>query len=864
MAIYEIRLLGNDGRQYTEPINASSQAEAIRIANSFTQESGARVLGVSDANRSNSNNLQTVQDLGLSESPFLPDNNQLTRSVQATPALSPSVSPFQAGQTTDPSLQLQSIADMSVASNPNVPFAPESERTFTSNIQAEQEVKNLQEFRDKEISDINDKIFEKITEGDFFSAKASGEVDAFSVLRDMIQDGDIDTGTAEYWIRNHNKTAEGQEMDLFLKDSNAQAIAKSSEPSPAFGGWSKRLVQDQPSGNFNRTNDSGSNYRLYEYSKGGETARVYHLVLPGEGNNFLASNFEIPVTPNAFEEGKGWSDIEYDDFIMYNNRTIGDLTEKGIPAEQRLLYSQLGDYLTETTRTANVNGEDITYNPYLSSWAKGNEVVGRGIDFDKLSEANTFWKAMSTVMPLHLANITPGVTKKDVIRDYFNDLKADPSTGIYLPSSKRDDTDQQVADQTQGFDFEQDGTAPPAVAPPFVDPSGIGQEAGMVPGFAPGTGMFSGTDIDPRTQTEDGDSRFVTPIDPEPEVVDVQPSVNPGNLDELFDNFGIDTGVFGLTTDSLPGFPIDLFQNQDLFVDVTETEQIPNPSYRGVRGSGQPDEDGNVEFYQITNTRRVENPAIKAALDAYAEQLRAKTELQGQTSDIISQQIQSTRGMGVGADRLSPQELADLERNVSLIGASEGLLTAPGQFEQELGDFRLQQLRESGRPQVQQTLAGIYSDPVAFGLATGTEEGRRFLNQLQNQAFQEQPFQQQQTAMGQPFGQAPIPLTEMNVDQPFGGMMPVSTNQTVTSNLSGTGSGYVPPSAAQLQEATPLESGMQLAQAAGAGIYGEDALRRRVAESTPFGTNVGSSVLAPTTLRRGTSADPFSGAARGF
>ena len=64
---------------------------------------------------------------------------------------------------------------------------------------------------------------------------------------------------------------------------------------------------------------------------------------------------------------------------------------------------------------------------------------------------------------------------------------------------------------------------------------------------------------------------------------------------------------------------------------------------------------------------------IKAALDAYAEQLRAKTELQGQTSDIISQQIQSTRGMGVGADRLSPQELADLERNVSLIGASEGL-----------------------------------------------------------------------------------------------------------------------------------------------------------------------------------------------
>ena len=58
--------------------------------------------------------------------------------------------------------------------------------------------------------------------------------------------------------------------------------------------------------------------------------------------------------------------------------------------------------------------------------------------------------------------------------------------------------------------------------------------------------------------------------------------------------------------------------------------------------------------------------------------------------------------------------------------------------------------------------------------------------------------------------------------------------------------------------------GTAQAQAAGAGIYGEDALRRRVAQSTPFGTNVGSSVLAPTTLRRGTSADPFSGAARGF
>lgn len=838
MPRYEINLLGTDGRQYKDYIDAPSQADALRTANAMTQESGARVLSAYDPTTA-------IQfDTGVSNSSFAGqygDEIGRTRNTQVrggdtySLGLSPSINP-------------NTFTPYQPATTTMNPFQQETIQTQMPDfVDREEDAEIAQNLKEEKMSDINDKIIEKAIENNYTDLPSDDFNLPYQVLNKMVIDGDLDEGSAQYWLRNQDTTMQGQEMKKALNPSSLGEL-KASEPQPAFAGWSKQLIKEQPSGNLNRTNDSGSNFRVYEYTKGNQSVRVWHLISPGEGNNFLNSSMEIPVTPNVFQEGKGWSDIEYDDFVMFNNRKPDDIAEKGIPYEQNLLYSELGSFLEEVIID---RGDGTKVNPYINQFLIANEQIDRPLDYESLKEANVFGHGVFPLSSNQKAN-------SEQLENYINTLKADPETGFYLPSTKATDIETDIGTQMEGFqEFDGAGTGIEPEVPTFVDPAGIGQETEMVPGFAPGAGMFSGTDIDPRTQTEEDTSRFVTPIDPKPEVVDIQPSVNPGSLDELFNNFGIDTGAFGLTTDSLPGFPIDLFEGQDLFVDVIETEQIPNPSYRGVRGSGQPDEDGNVEFYQITNTRRVENPAIKAALDAYSEQLRARTELEGSTAQIISQQIQSTRGMGVGADRLSPQELADLERNVSLIGASEGLMTAPRQFEQQLADFRLQQLRESGRPQVQQTLAGIYSDPVAYGLATGTEQGRAFLQNLENQAFQENPFAASQIQVASDVA----PLGMGNVGGTSLSNLSGSTGTSLNASLNNNNFQTNPfPSAAQFQQANPLDRGKMIAGAASRGVYGEEELAKEIASRTPLGGASGPGTLRARTLKRGTSADPFSGA----
>tara|TARA_R100000008_G_scaffold74721_3_gene53639 strand:- start:7749 stop:10349 length:2601 start_codon:yes stop_codon:yes gene_type:complete len=862
MPKYEINLLGTDGRQYRDYIDAPSQADALRIANAMTQESGARVLSAFDPTTaiqhsggvSNSSFAgQYGEEIGRTRNPQVRGGD--TYSLELSPSINPNTfTPYQPATTTMNPFQQEAI-----------------QTQMPDFVDREEDAEIAQNLKEEKMSDINDKIIEKAIENNYTDLP-SGDFDLpYQVLNKMVMDGDLDEGSAQYWLRNQDTTIQGQEMKKSLNPSSLGEL-KASEPQPAFAGWSKQLIKEQPSGNLNRTNGSGSNFRVYEYTKGNQSVRVWHLISPGEGNNFLNSSIEIPVTPNVFQEGKGWSDIEYDDFVMFNNRKPDDIAEKGIPYEQNLLYSELGDFLEEVTVD---RGDGTNLNPYINQFLIANEQIDRPLDYESLKEANVFGHGVFPLSSNQKAN-------SEQLENYINTLKADPETGFYLPSTKATDIETDIETQMEGFqEFDGAGTGIEPEVPAFVDPAGIGQETGMVPGFATGAGMFSQTDIDPRTQVPDLEKEFV---EPKKEVVDAQPSANPGSLDELFNNFGIDTGPFGLNADSLPGFPIDLFEGQDLFVDVTEIEQIPNPSYKGVRGSGQPDENGNVEFYQITNTRRVENPAIKAALDAYSEQLRARTELEGSTAQIISQQIQSTRGMGVGADRLSPQELADLERNVSLIGASEGLLSAPGQFEQQLGDFRLQQLRESGRPQVQQTLAGIYSDPVAYGLATSTEAGRRFLENLERQAFQQNPFAQQQMqgAPVEPFDpetepSSSIPIgRQIAVDQPFGGVFPVSNNQGnfadfISSNLSSSASPFdISPingmnpqsqtiSARDYSLAGPAERARALAEAAQRGVYGEEELVKEILGKTPA-SGAGTGILAPRQLKKSVSADPFSGA----
>jgi hypothetical protein len=376
---------------------------------------------------------------------------------------------------------------------------------------------------------------------------------------------------------------------------------------------------------------------------------------------------------------------------------------------------------------------------------------------------------------------------------------------------------------------------------------------------------------------------------PKKEVTEVQSAG--GTFESVLKSIGIDTGPLGISQFDLPGFPEDLFNRDDYLIDVTTKERLPNNSFDRSQEAQyfqdqtgmRIDQKGEPEFFVIETTTQETNPEIEAALEAYALALRANTDLSGSVAQVISAQINATEGMGIGAERLTPQELANLKRNVSLISASEGILTAPGQFEEELARQRLREISTGQRGQASAQLANIYSNPVAYGMVTSTPEGEQFLKDLQAQATYD-PFSE----MGIPARQADIteqvaqqidPLgpsyvppaggfvlgedTEPYLDQGVVQQMDPNINLTSgVSNIPAPAYNPLPSARRYEQEMTDIEKGRAQAEAAKRGIYGEEQLRKAIQTVTPLGYDFGGSAkgrLAPKTRKRSTMPDPWAG-----
>ena len=343
----------------------------------------------------------------------------------------------------------------------------------------------------------------------------------------------------------------------------------------------------------------------------------------------------------------------------------------------------------------------------------------------------------------------------------------------------------------------------------------------------------------------------------EKEIVDVAGAG--GSMGEILSGYGIDVGPFGVIADDMPGLPPDFFERDDYYVDVTTVTRDVNPLFNRIEDTYQTsdagfriDSSGQPEYLESIKIEREINPEISAALEAYKYALEAKTSLSGSLAQVLSTHINATDGLGVGADAFTPDEIANFRQNVALISATEGLVTydkeGERQIDKDLQQARIGEITAAQRPDVLQQLTNIYSNPVAYGILQQTEEGKSFLNNLQQQATFT-PFGQQQTGV-QNIG--------MGTQLQNNAMNPLGT-ATNLNPLSG-GTGYVPPSARDYSTAGELEQGMMIADAASNNILGQRALESEIQERTPFGTNLTESYLAPFTTKRSRESDPFAGA----
>ena len=167
-------------------------------------------------------------------------------------------------------------------------------------------------------------------------------------------------------------------------------------------------------------------------------------------------------------------------------------------------------------------------------------------------------------------------------------------------------------------------------------------------------------------------------------VVDVKPSYNAGTLAEFFDEIGIPVRdeIAGLDPMALlPGFPVELLSEDNLFVDV-EQEKLQT---MGIRQDGTP----ITEIVKITT--RVVNPAIESAVQIYATRLKALTDFQGTANELITAQINATGGLGGVAGGLTPTQLEQLERDTRLIQATGGLVQREGELFEPLAQQRRQE-----------------------------------------------------------------------------------------------------------------------------------------------------------------------------
>ena len=189
---------------------------------------------------------------------------------------------------------------------------------------------------------------------------------------------------------------------------------------------------------------------------------------------------------------------------------------------------------------------------------------------------------------------------------------------------------------------------------------------------------------------------------------------------------------------SFPGFPSELLDPANLFIEVEEITTIPDPT-----------DPSGLKTVEQRSTRFVANPAIEAAIQIYAENLRTRTDLQKSSDDTLQAQINATGGKAGPADGLNPVDLANLERELQTISSTGGRLASVSRGEGDSAEL-VQELTQLGQQELTQEavrasgglLGGFYSPLDAQGnpLESG---GQRFVQGFNPQELLQSQQQQE-------------------------------------------------------------------------------------------------------------------------
>tara|TARA_R100000458_G_C8272395_1_gene247222 strand:- start:79 stop:2451 length:2373 start_codon:yes stop_codon:yes gene_type:complete len=522
-----------------------------------------------------------------------------------------------------------------------------------------------------------------------------------------------------------------------------------------------------------------------------------------------------------------------------------------------------------------------------------------GIDFGKLINFRGYGKPGGLNFERKILD-EGGELIEDIIPKWFTDLmKANANAIVQMKDADGEYTGKitlfkgnlPVEDMIDDIPFYPDGYEPGTkMGEDVLDPFGpfdpLGEETFAE--YLERTGQL--VDEDGNLISEKQEDNFRKDLEKE-EVIDTKESDDSGSFNELLENMGVSVGPFGVIADDMPGLPEGFFERTDWFVDKTTIERDVNVlftqgemEYQVSDAGIRIDSKGQPEYTEYVKIERVPNPEITSQLEAYALALEAKTSLQGSMASVLSEHIRATDGLGIGADAFNATEIANLRNNLALIGATEGLMqygydpeaetyrynpetrsydVIKGGFTQQVSEpmqqQRLQEIQYAQRPDISQQVIDIYSNPVAYGLLTSTEEGKKFLAGLEQQA-QFDPFASEKKSdpMGaaDPMGTSAETVIEPSSMGPLGGRTELNTlqaNKTPSWNV---------PSAQDYTRMSEAEKGRELAGAAGAGYLGQAELEKAIAARTPRGFNIGYGVLDPWTMQKGTAADPWGGAVR--
>ena len=356
--IFRYYIIGNDGRPYEQSVNATTQAEAQRLANRFAQEDGTTLLTVPDTTTGTTRLVPEYYD-NLNERTGI--SNVAGRSISL------------------PALEAGGIAPILSPDDPAL-----NPRNPITGVPAGVNVSNPNELTGQTFyGDVNTG-YGVATPG---MAGSRGTItNPFDYNPEFSAPSSIDTRTPVLTGREFEGDVIESGGPLFKPEVDEKVGDFDILPPPSKGFVSTEQSAEREF--YNPTNyrregypgevrlireieKDGTIYREYEFFETGDRStpayKGYFIVAPGASDIYAdAFRFEYPITDEAFQEEVSWGNIKGEDFADVALNESNNLIEKRIFLDFAGKGNSLRDIFDSIGRSIKIDMSDYTTNQVRS------------------------------------------------------------------------------------------------------------------------------------------------------------------------------------------------------------------------------------------------------------------------------------------------------------------------------------------------------------------------------------------------------------------------------------------------------------------------------------------------------------------